>query len=303
MPIFSGDPRLEEIADGVHVFLQPDGGWCLNNAGLLAGDVGSVLVDTAATEARARHLRTLAVRTAGAPPRTVVNTHAHGDHTFGNAVFPEALVLAHERTRQEAEGAGLHLTGLWPDVKWGAIEVALPQLAFSGPLTLHLGGREAQLHSFGPAHSGTDTVVWLPRERVLFAGDLVMSGVTPFLLTGSLSGLRAAVARLREFDARTVVPGHGPVGGPELLETTERYLAWVAELARQGVREGLDPLQAAREADLGDFAGLLDSERLVPNLMRAYAELRGETLDTPADVTRMFSAMVDLHGGLPACHA
>ncbi|MEX5634558.1 MBL fold metallo-hydrolase [Parafrankia sp. FMc2] len=301
MPTFTGDPRLDEVADGVHAFLQPDGGWCLNNAGVLAGRGKSLLIDTAATEKRARLLRAFTDRFA--PPRAIVTTHAHGDHTFGNFVFPEALVIGHERTRREAERAGLHLTTLWPEVDWGGIELMLPELTFTEPVAMSLGGHDIELHSFGPAHSGCDTVVWLPRQRVLFAGDLLMSGVTPFVLTGSVRGLQSAVARLRSFGAETIIPGHGPVGGPELLDVSEGYLTWLTDLARAGLAQGVPPLQAARDADLGRFAGLLDSERLAPNLYRAYDEFRGESHDGISDVDQLFAAMVELHGGIPTCRA
>ena len=294
---------LDEVANGVYAFVQPDGGWCLNNAGLIASEGQVALVDTAATEERARRLRELALGVATAPPTVIVNTHSHGDHTFGNFVFGEALVVAHERTRVEAADAGLHLTTLWPDVSWGALELSLPSLTYRDRMTLHVGHTVAELHHFGPAHTCDDTVVWLPEQRVLFAGDLVMSGVTPFVMMGSVSGSRAAIDRLREFDARTIVPGHGPPGGPELLDVTERYLAWIAELAKAGVAAGHSPIDVAREASLGEFAGLIDSERLLPNLQRAYAEEQGAMPGEQLDIGEMFAAMVDFHGGLPACHA
>jgi cyclase len=302
MRVFTGTPRLQEIADGVHAFLQPDGGWCLNNGGVIVDGGSAVLVDTAATEARARRLRELVRDVVPAAPRIVVNTHAHGDHTFGNFVFPEAVVVGAELTRAEALDVGLHLTRLWPDVQWGDIELAPPQLTFTGSLTLHLADRIAELHTFGPAHTACDTVVWLPRERVLFTGDLVMSGVTPLVLTGSVGGLRETVAALRTFGADTIVPGHGAPGGSELLDATERYLDRVLELAEAGLAERRAPLDVARGADLGEFAGLVDGERLVPNLYRAYAELRGGP-ENAAGVDEIFGAMVELHGGLPACHA
>lgn len=309
---FADVPRLDEIADGVHTFIQPAGGWCLNNAGLLLMEGRPALIDTAATEARATLLRALTVEVAGAPPGMIINTHSHGDHTFGNFVFPEALVMGHERTMLEAKEAGLHLTQLWPEVDWGGIELVLPHVTFREPLRMRLGEHDVELRSYGPAHSGCDTVVWLPRQRILFTGDLVMSGVTPFVLTGSVRGLRSAVADLRKLDPAVIVPGHGPVGGPELLDSTERYLDQLADLARKAEAEGLAPVQVARQADLGEFAEMLDSERLVPNLFRACDELRlcrtpdepgGDTPGTLARVDVMFAAMVEFHGGVPRCHA
>jgi len=297
------DPRLDEVADGVFAYVQADGGWCLNNAGLIVSGGRTVLVDTAATEARARALREAVLGVAGAPPRVLVNTHSHGDHTFGNFVFPEAVVVGHERTRTEMEAVGLHLTGLWPGVCWGDLEVVLPEVTFRDRLTLHLGGTTAELLCLGPAHTAADTVVWLPGERVLFTGDLVMSGVTPFCPMGSVAGCLEAIDVLRSLGPRTVVAGHGPVAGPDVLDAAEGYLRLVRRLAREGVAAGLAPLQVAREADLGPYGDWLDAERLVPNLHRAYAEERGQAVGDAADMPALFAEMVEFHGGVPACHA
>ncbi|WP_329063464.1 MBL fold metallo-hydrolase [Streptomyces sp. NBC_01429] len=295
--------RLEEVADGVFAYLQPDGGWCLNNAGVIVADGESALVDTAATEARARQLRDAALTVAPAAPRTVVNTHFHGDHAFGNFVFPEAVVIGHERTRTEMAEAGLHLTGLWPEVHWGELELVLPTLTYQDRMTLHVGGLRAELIHVGPAHTTNDTAVWLPERGVLFLGDLVMSGVTPFCPMGSVSGSLQAVERLRALDARTLVTGHGPVTGPEVFDVTESYLRWLQGLAEEGVSAGLTPLEVARETDLGPYAELLDSERLVPNLHRAYAEERGAAPGVPLDIGALFGEMIQHHGRVPTCHA
>ncbi|MET9616996.1 MBL fold metallo-hydrolase [Kitasatospora indigofera] len=295
--------RTEEIADGIFAYVQPDGGWCLNNAGVITSDGQSALVDTAATEARARRLREAALSVSPAAPRAVVNTHFHGDHTFGNFVFPEAVVIGHERLRTEMAQADLHLTTLWPDVCWGDLELVLPTVTFAERMTLHVGSVRAELIHLGPAHTTNDTVVWLPEQSVLFTGDLVMSGVTPFCPMGSLSGSLDAIGRLRALGARTVVTGHGPVAGPEVLDTAERYLRWVRDLAREGIAAGLKPVETARGCELGEFAGLLDSERLVPNLHRAYAEELGAAPGDPLDIGALFAEMIEFHGRLPACHA
>ncbi|MEU9254862.1 MBL fold metallo-hydrolase [Streptomyces sp. NPDC048270] len=304
-PAAEADAAATEIADGVFAYVQGDGGWCLNNAGLVTGGNGhSLLVDTAATERRARHLRDQVLRLAPEPPRTLVNTHFHGDHTFGNYLFPEAVVIAHEQTRTMMDLAGLHLTGLWPDVCWGDLELALPDVTYRDALTLHIGGVRAELLHLGPAaHTTNDTAVWLPEQRVLFAGDLVMSNAAPFCLMGSVSGSLAAMERLRALGAETVVPGHGPVGGPELIDANEAYFRWIAELAESGAAAGLSPLELAAEAQPGPFADLLDAERLVPNLHRAYAELAGAAPGAPLDVGALFREMAEFHGGLPACRA
>ncbi|MGY0490680.1 MBL fold metallo-hydrolase [Streptomyces sp. WG-D5] len=295
---------LTEIADGVHAYTQADGGWCLNNAGLVVGRRGeSALVDTVATQARAAALRERVVTVTGAPPRLLVNTHFHGDHTFGNFLFPEAVVVGHEDARAEAVAAGLHLTGLWPDVRWGDLELVPPQLTFRDRLTLRIGPVRAELLHVGPAHTRGDTVVWLPERRVLFAGDVVMNGVTPFCPMGSVTGSLRALATLRALDPLVVVPGHGPVGGPELLDADAGYFRHLQRLAREGIAAGLTPLAAARHADLGPYAGLLDAERLVPNLHRAYAEEHGAEPGAALDVARWFRDMAQHHGGPSVCRA
>ncbi|UUU36941.1 MBL fold metallo-hydrolase [Streptomyces sp. CA-210063] len=295
---------MHEVAEHVYAYIQPDGGWCLNNAGLITGGDRPALIDTAATEARAMALRNAIATVAPRAPRYVVNTHPHGDHTFGNRFFTQdAVVIAHEATRAEMDLAGLHLTGLWPDVPWGDIGVELPSITFREPLTLHLGDTRAELMHLGTAHTRNDTVVWLPRQRVLFTGDVVMSGATPFCLTGSVAGSLDVIEKLRALAPAVVVAGHGPVGGPELLDDTADYLRFVQRLAADGLAAGLSPLQAAREAELGPYADLLDSERIVPNLRRAYAEAGGAEPGFALDVQELFAEMIAFHGGLPVCSA
>jgi cyclase len=299
--------RLQEVGEGIHAFLQPPGGWCLSNAGVIAGPSGLVLVDTAATRARAEALRAAAGGLGRGPVRTVINTHSHGDHVFGNSLFaPPATVIAHELTGPEMEAAGMGLRTLWPDVEWGELPLRLPAVTFGRSMTLLLGDRAVELHHVGPAHSTNDIVAWIPDARVLFAGDVVLPGCTPFCLMGSVRGCLAALGRLRGFGARTVVGGHGKVGGPEVFDETERYLRRILDLAGEGVAEGLSPLQVACRHGAGDFGGLIDPERLVGNLHRAFLEIEDADLPlgTDIEVFEVFNEMVEFNGGdVPACLA
>ncbi|MCP2296799.1 cyclase [Nocardia amikacinitolerans] len=302
----SAAPTVTEIADGVYAYTHSRGGWCVSNAGVLAGPDGAVVIDTLATEGRTRALVEFVDGLGAGPARTIVNTHHHGDHNFGNHLFgPAAVVVGHDRIRPEMTETGLALTKLWPNVDWGDVRVTLPGITFSDNVTLHVGERRVELIHLGPAaHTTNDVVAWLPAERVLFAGDLVMSGAAPFCLMGSVSGSIAAVRRLFALGAETVVAGHGPVTGPEIFDQTLRYLRWVQDLAAEGRALGLTPLAIALEADHGEFGGLVDQERLVGNLYRADAELSGGPLGEPLDVLSIFDEMVLYNGGqVPACLA
>ncbi|MEU9862407.1 MBL fold metallo-hydrolase [Streptomyces sp. NPDC047971] len=299
------DPYVVRLAPRAHAFVQPDGGWCLNNAGFVGDAHESLLVDTAATERRARLLRE-AVLAEGLPlPRTIVSTHHHGDHTYGNGVFlPEARIVGHDNCRTEQLAAGHQLHLLWPRTDFGEVVVTPPSLTYGERLTLHVGELEVRVLHPGPAHTTGDSIVHLPEQGVVFTGDLVFHGGTPFLPMGSLSGSLRALGVLRELDAPTVVPGHGRVTDPSAYDATERYLRWLAELAREGHGKGATPLETARRADLGEFAAWRESERLVANLHRAYAELDGLPEGSPLDAAVVFGDMAAMNGGVPvACHA
>jgi cyclase len=300
---------MTEVADGVYAYLQPAGGWCLNNAGVLAGHDDTVVIDTLATAKRTAQLRASIGDIGAGPVRTLVNTHHHGDHTFGNDAFGPVTIVAHHAARTEMASSGLGLTTLWPDVDWGEIRLALPTLTFEDRLTVHAGDRSAELIHVGPAHTTNDVVVWLPGDRVLFAGDVLMSGAAPFTLMGSVSGSLRAVDDLRALGAQTIVCGHGPVAGPEVLDETASYLTWIQRLASAGAARGASPLELAREAGPGKFGHLIDQERVVGNLHRAYAEMPGADaaggdLGRPLDVAKIFAEMIEYNGGkLPECLA
>ncbi|MGW6625954.1 MBL fold metallo-hydrolase [Nocardia sp. NPDC055002] len=297
------EPETQEVAPDVFAYVQPDGSWCLNNAGIVRGGDELMLIDTVATTRRALRLRAAAAELSVQPPNIIVNTHFHGDHCFGNHVFPEATIVGHERTRSEARTAGLHLTTLWPEVDWGEIALRPPSVTYNQQMRVYVGELEVELRYAGPAHSADDTVVWLPHQKVLFTGDIAMAGVTPFVQMGSVAGSLAALDSLRALQPDVVVPGHGPVGGPEILDATTDYLCWLEEQADIGISAGLTVLELAAQISLGEYAELRDSERLVPNLHRAYAEADGADPGDPLDLGLMFAEMVRYHGRLPTCRA
>jgi cyclase len=301
-----GDARLHEVAEQVYAYVQPDGSWWINNTGFLVGRTGVVSVDACSTEARTRaYLDTIASVTAR-PVRTLINTHHHGDHTFGNYLFDGATIVGHERIREEMLAFGPPRSGpFWQDVTWGDVQLSPPFLTYTDQVSVYVDDLRCELRYVGtPAHTTNDSILWIPDRSVLFTGDLLFNGGTPFLLMGSIAGAIEAVEALRSYPATTVVPGHGEVGGPELIDPVLDYLRFVRDTAAQTKAAGLSPLEAAREIDLGRFADLLDAERIVGNLHRAYTELDGAERGARIDLAAALTDMVTYNGGQPlSCYA
>jgi len=296
-----------EVSDGVYAYIQPDGSWYINNTGFLAGRDGVVSIDTCSTEARTREYLAAVSAVTSKPVRTLVNTHHHGDHTYGNCLLPAATIVGQERCREEVLAAGPPANrGLFEDVEWGDLAVAPPFLTYRDAITLWVDELRCDVRYVGtPAHTTNDSIIYIPDRGVLFAGDLLFNGGTPFLLMGSVSGaievLEQVIAPLR---AQVIVAGHGPVCGPELIQDMLGYLRFVQDVAHRGRQAGLTPLQAARETDLGEYGDLLDAERIVGNLHRAYLELGGAEPGAAIDIIAALTDMVAYNGGRPlTCHA
>ncbi|MFD3683549.1 MBL fold metallo-hydrolase [Nocardiopsis sp. NPDC058631] len=299
-----GAATLSEVVDGVYAWVQPDGTWWVNNAGAVIGEDGLLVVDTCATETRTRRFfDALAHATDGAPVRWAVNTHQHGDHTYGNSLLPDSAALIGQAAMREAL---LHdpifeaCPPVWsPAPDWGNVSRRAPSIVLDRELTVYTGRRRVDLRHPGyTAHTPGDVVAWLPEERVLYTGDLVFHGLTPLVFMGSVEGALRSLEWLHAFAPDHVVPGHGPLlGAAELdgvLGAHERYYRFVLDTARAGVARGSTPLETALACDLGEFRDWDDAERLVLNLHRAHADLTGTTMDLEVAL----SDAVEWNGGM-----
>ncbi|WP_026404759.1 MBL fold metallo-hydrolase [Actinomadura rifamycini] len=297
-----GAARLEEVSDGIFAYVQPDGTWWINNTGFLVGSRGVTSVDACSTERRTRAYLDAIASVTPRPVRTLVNTHHHGDHTFGNHLFAGATVVGHERTRDGVLAWGKPFDEpFWTKVDWGDVELEPPFLTYTDGVTLWADDLRCEVRHVGTAaHTTNDSIVWIPERRVLFCGDLLFNGGTPFVLQGSVAGLAEVLETVvAPLDAATIVPGHGPVAGPELIGDVLGYLRFLQGVAAEAKPAGLSPLEAARETDLGPYADLTDPERIVGNLYRAYAELDGVEPGGDIDAVSALTDMVAYNGGRP----
>ena len=223
---------LHDIGSGCFAYLQPDGGWGLSNAGLIVDQGQSMLVDTLIDLPLTREM--LAAMAAATPAAkkidTVLNTHAHPDHTGGNALVADAMIIASEATAREmreiATGPMKRMIEQWEqfgeagaflhEVMGSKFELAgqetiFPTKTFDTELTLHVGSKEVRLVKVGPAHTQGDTLTYLPAERTVFTGDILFHEVHPLATSGSIPAWIDACDRILGWDVEVVVPGHGPV--------------------------------------------------------------------------------------------
>lgn len=293
--------RVEDLGGGLYAYVQPDGSWMINNTGFLVGRDGVTCVDSCSTERRTRAFRQALAQVTGEPVRVLVNTHSHPDHITGNALFNQAAIVAHEATRTEVLAGFPPIHHIFQPYEPGNLPTAAPFLTYTDGLTLWVDDLRCEVRYVGtPAHTTNDSIVWVPERSVLYAGDLVFNGGTPFLMSGSIAGaVKVLTEEIAPLGAATIVPGHGPVCGPEVIDRVLGYLAFVQATAEKAKAAGVSPLEAARETDLGEYAAWTDPERIVGNLHRAYAELDGQPLGAPINFLQALEDMVAHNGGHP----
>ncbi len=297
-------PEVVEVSEGIFAYIQHDGSWCLNNPAFVDAGGQVIAIDACATERRTRAFQAAIAELSPNPVRTLVNTHSHFDHTYGNFLFSdEAMIVGHRRCREDvlrdAPDLPQRAPQMFPGVEWGEFQPAAPSVVFDDAMTLYAGDLELELIYVSPAHTNTDVVIWIPDRRVLIAGDIIFNQGTPFALMGSVAGWRSTLVRLKELPIESVIPGHGPVSDASVLDDVDAYLAFVQESAKAAYDGGVDPLAAARDLDLGRFGEWTDTERIVGNLHRAYSELRGEVLGAEIDMQTAFGQMIEFNGGQP----
>lgn len=269
-----------EIADRVFVLVEP---LIQVNATLVVGGGRALVVDTLSTGGQAAELYE-AIRRITAAPLTLVNTHHHFDHSFGNATLAGLSdgidVWGHEATARLLADIGeemrMEAAEEYPELaeELGAIQIRPPDCTLHRASTLDIGDRRVELHHFGRGHSEGDLVVEIPDASVILAGDLVEEGNAPSFgdaypvsWPDTLGALRDRVS-----SATSVVPGHGAIVGQDFVHAQHDELTAVAWLIREAHADGGDPEKVARSMPLnrwGDY-GMAQARFAVA---RGYREL------------------------------
>jgi cyclase len=307
---------LHRLTPNTYAYLQPVGSWGQSNCGLVTSQGEAVLIDTQFTVPLTRKL--LDTVSAALPQitiSTVINTHADGDHCWGNGLFPYAVIIGSEPTRRHiANGIspnelveliasappetpfGTYMRRYFGAFDFSSVTVKLPTRTFTDELELKVGvGTDIKLTQVGPAHTDGDVIVHVTDEGVLFAGDILFIGVHPIVWSGPVDNWVTACTRILESGAKTIVPGHGPITDPAGVTRFRDYLEYVREQAVIRYNLGMPYWQAALDIPMMYYADWWHRERLVITVAAIYRELGlDEPLDIPTVMTLTARAFCDL---------
>ena len=185
-------------------------------------------------------------------------------------------------------------TQLRHDYDFDGIELTLPTTLFDDRYVLDLDGMEVHLIHVGPCHQVGDTIVHVPEEGIVFAGDAVFRECTPMGWTGSYEKWLQCLDLIVWLDPEVIVPGHGPLCGIEGAMEMRAYLEYVCDESKRCFGQGLDALEAAKRIELGPYRGWRCPARLYANVESAYREFRNEPAKAPTDATGTFNAMYEV---------
>ncbi|KQX23380.1 MULTISPECIES: MBL fold metallo-hydrolase [unclassified Sphingomonas] len=306
---------LHDLGNGHFAYLQPSGTWGYSNAGLIIDGDQSLLVDTLFDERlTAEMLDAIKASTRlGAGDITqLVNTHANGDHTFGNRLVANARVIATEAGAHEMEheappemlaaimaqapqmGAlGEYLQLIFGPFDFAGVKLRLPDETFTGDKTIMVGDKQVDLIQVGPAHTGGDLLVHVPADRILYTGDILFVEGTPIMWAGPVRNWIAACDRMLAMDVEAIVPGHGPITDKAGVRAMRTYLAYVETETRKRHAAGMDAWEAAQDIALAEFGAWEDPERIAVTVDTIYREIDGDT--SSRDIIGLFDKMSKLH--------
>lgn len=308
------DKGLHEIGTDSYAYLQPDGSWGYSNAGLIVSEGESLLVDTLFDEVlTAQMLASMkrATGIGGGDITTLVNTHANGDHTYGNRLVCNAEIIASAATAEEVtelppqalaeivRGAaamggefGDYVLKCFGAFHFDGVTLVPPTRTFNGRLDLQVGDKAVKLIEVGPAHTRGDVLAWCPQDRTLFTGDILFIDGTPIMWAGPVANWVAACDLIMDLDVDVIVPGHGPITDRHGVSRVRDYLVYVDGEVRRRYDAGMSVEEAAFDIALADFANWLDAERIAVNVDTLYREYSGD--HSEPDILQLFALMARL---------
>ena len=315
--------KIEQVSNNCFAVLNEKNRVCDANSGFI--NIGSgMVIDTQSDLPHARKMIRMFSKVWSDMPQRVVNTHEDSDHVFGNQLFEGAEIIGHqslpERMKNVSEpeefrhllqmakdsGTAAQMKAVHPglvvavnqiaeDYDFDEVVLVPPTTLFEDRMDIMLDDTAVQIIHVGPCHQVGDSIVWLPEERVLFAGDILFRLCTPMGWVGTFQKWFDTLDLITdELQPEVIVPGHGPICGLEGVAEMKSYLQYVQIESRRFFDAGVIASDAAHKIDLGPYADWLCPERIYMNVERAYREFRFEPFDQPWDQAVTFDEVYDV---------
>ena len=276
-PIAAAEPKVVKLAEGVYGFIGKEGA---TNSGFVVTNEGIVVIDTQGPKELALLLKKKIHEITDKPVVYVINTHFHGDHTFGNQYFKEAKeIISHENTNKNLiEKDKQHreqFKKFFGENSLESFELTLPTKTIKDTLTLRVGNKTMEIAYLGKGHTDGDIIVYLPIERVLFGGDLLYNNRLPWLGDAYTGDWIETLNKLKHFDAGVYVPGHGDIGNIAMLQDLQQYLTDLRAEVKKYIEKGKTLDEMKKEISLPKYKNHIKyKEWLQINAERVYKELR-----------------------------
>ena len=281
--------KLQQVSESCFAVLCEKNRVCDANSGLINLG-GGVVIDTQSDLPHGRQMIRLFGKVWPGMPKRVINTHEDADHVWGNQLFEGAEIIAHRKAAERIPHVAdpKETQQLQQDCNFDGIELVLPTTVFDERHILDLHDTEVHIIYVGPCHQAGDTIVHVPKEGAVFAGDVLFRLCTPMGWTGTYAQWLKILDLIISLAPKVIVPGHGPVCGIEGVTEMKAYLEYLRDESRHCFEQGLTSLEASKRIDFGPYGAWRAPARIYLNVERAYREFRNEPEDKPWEGAKSF---------------
>ncbi|MFP3227817.1 MAG: MBL fold metallo-hydrolase [Caldisphaera sp.] len=274
--------EIEKLNDKVYAIIDNDGGWFLSNTGLV--DMGSytLVIDTQYNEKRANDVLNIINDLRLPKPGLIINTHHHGDHTWGNHVINKPAIMHKEANKMVnilKENSLNIYKQFFPQLDFKGSEYTLPDIVIGDEgVILETKQGLINVKYLGPSHTTGDIIVIVDWADVIFAGDIIFNQVTPLAIDGTILNWINVLDKLEEIsNGKIIVGGHGKIADEKTIRLMKEYFLHIANRTKESISNGIsDPLIISKNIGPGPLKGWRLEERIVFNVERALLDFQGK---------------------------
>ena len=273
--------EIIELETGVFARLHEG----LTNAGIIVGDDSVLIIDSLRVPSFARDLIKDVKDITDKPIQFVIDTHSHWDHSWGNEEFPDATIIGHKNCY--AEMIDVEWNEQWrkkvtsSNDPWSEegniVNITPPNMTFETSMQLYFGGRELDLKYFGRAHTSGDIYIHLPKEKIVFTGDVAQDGGVPYLGDCYPVDWPDTDNKLAALPIERFMSGHGPIGDHKALEGARDFIHNLVDSVKSAIADGQNSVQASEsvKAQLTpEYGNWRSFDRIGENLTSVYEKLK-----------------------------